>query len=58
MGDTLENVASLVGPPDDDWDITWLDELDRRAREAREHPESLVEWSAVRERLLESLDRR
>ena len=52
-----ELIASVDGPPDDDWDSASLAELDRRIEGAREKGESAPEWSEVRARLLSQLGR-
>ncbi|MCA2980955.1 MAG: addiction module protein [Myxococcaceae bacterium] len=40
-----ELLASLDGPPDAQWDSTWLVELDRRSRDSAGPQKS---WSALR----------
>ena len=50
-----EILASLDGPPDSDWEATWLAELDRRLEAARARGRQGAEWAEVRARLLGSL---
>lgn len=50
-----EVIASLDGPPDADWETTWLDELDRRVEAAKRAGESGTDWSEVRAELLAEL---
>ena len=50
-----ELIASVDGPPDADWDASWLAELDRRAQAARERGEPASEWTEVRARILARL---
>lgn len=50
-----ELLASLDGPPDSDWDATWLDELDRRTEAAQKRGQPGAEWVEVRARLLTNL---
>ena len=52
-----ELVASVDGPPDANWESTWVAELDRRVEAARERGELAPEWSEVRARLLSQLGR-
>ena len=52
-----ELIASVDGPPDADWESTWLAELDRRVQAARNEREPASEWSEVRARLLSQLGR-
>jgi hypothetical protein len=47
-----EIIASLDGPPDADWDVTWLAELDRRAKAAAQRGDTSADWSDVRSRIL------
>lgn len=53
-----ELIASLDGPPDQDWDAKWLAELDRRSAAADATSEPAEEWSTVRDALLAELTRR
>ena len=50
-----EVIASLDGPPDADWEATWLAELDRRVEAAKRAGESGTDWSEVRAELLAEL---
>jgi len=50
-----EVIASLDGPPDADWDATWLAELDRRVDAAKQAGESGTDWSEIRAELLADL---
>lgn len=50
-----EVIASLDGPPDADWEATWLAQLDRRAEAARQAGETGADWSEVRAELLAEL---
>jgi putative addiction module component (TIGR02574 family) len=50
-----ELIASVDGPPDSNWDSTWVAELDRRVEAARERGELASEWAEVRARLLSRL---
>jgi putative addiction module component (TIGR02574 family) len=50
-----EIIASVDGPPDTDWDRTWLGELDRRVLAAGTRSESAAEWSEVRARVLQRI---
>ena len=52
-----ELIASVDGPPDGDWESTWVAELDRRMQAAREKGELAPEWSEVRARVLAQLGR-
>ena len=52
-----ELIASVDGPPDGDWESTWLAELDRRVQAARGRGEPAAEWSEVRARVLGQLAR-
>ncbi len=47
-----ELIASVDGPQDEDWDSTWLDELDRRLARAHADHERGDDWSKVKERIL------
>ena len=50
-----EVIASLDGPPDADWEATWLAELDRRVEAAKQAGETGTDWSEVRAELLAEL---
>ncbi len=50
-----EVIASLDGPPDADWEATWLAELDRRVEDAKRAGETGTDWSEVRAGLLAEL---
>ncbi len=50
-----ELIASVDGPRDQDWDVAWLAELDRRMGEAANRTEGLPEWAEVRAGLLKRL---
>lgn len=50
-----EVIASLDGPPDADWEATWLSELDRRVEAAKQAGETGTDWSDVRADLLADL---
>jgi len=50
-----ELIASVDGPPDADWEVAWLAELDRREKAASERGEPLAEWREVRARILKKL---
>lgn len=52
-----ELIASVDGPPDADWESTWVAELDRRVEAARKRGELAPEWAEVRARLLSQLGR-
>ena len=47
-----ELLASLDGPPDSDWEATWLTELDRRREAAGQSGDRGDDWTKVRARLL------
>ena len=51
-----ELLASVDGPADPDWDAAWLAELDVRA--AATGDSKGQDWSQVRSRILERLQRR
>lgn len=40
---------------DEDVEGAWVDELERRARDARNDPDALESWSELRERLIARL---
>jgi Putative addiction module component len=46
-----ELIASLDGDADADVDNAWLEEAERRRREASEDPTLLEDWTTVRERI-------
>ena len=46
-----ELIASLDGPEDDGVEAAWLDEAERRQREAATGAVALEDWSEVRERI-------
>jgi len=50
-----ELISSLDGPPDADWEATWLAEIDRRVAAAQKSGETGEEWSDVRARILRDL---
>jgi putative addiction module component (TIGR02574 family) len=50
-----EVIASLDGPPDADWEATWLAELDRRVEDAKRAGETGTDWAEVRAELLAEL---
>ncbi len=50
-----EVIASLDGPPDADWEATWLSELDRRVAEAERTGDRGSDWKDVRAELLSEL---
>ena len=50
-----ELIASVDGPPDADWEATWLAELDRRVQAARDSGQPAAEWADVRSRILTKL---
>jgi len=50
-----EVLASLDGPPDADWEATWLAELDRRVEEAQRAGETGEDWRDLRADLLAEL---
>ena len=50
-----ELIASVDGPPDADWEVTWLAELDRRVQAARETGRPAADWADVRSRILAKL---
>ncbi len=52
-----EIIASVDGPPDEDWESTWTAELDRRVAAARQRGEPASEWREVRARILQRLAR-
>lgn len=52
-----ELLASLDSPPDADWDVAWLAELDRRSATADGEAELAPEWSEVRTAILGELQR-
>ncbi len=54
-GVALELIASLDGAPEDGVDEAWLDEAERRQREAGDDPASFEPWEEVRARILERL---
>ena len=53
-----DQIASVDGPPDADWEAAWLAELDRRVEAARNRGTPAPEWSEVRARILNRLARR
>lgn len=44
-------IDSLDDAGDEGWQDAWIEELERRALEARSNPEALENWSVVRKRL-------
>ncbi len=50
-----ELIASLDGPPDADWEETWLHELDRRVAAAEANGDTGDDWAAVRASILAEL---
>lgn len=50
-----ELLASLDGPPDADWDESWLAETDRRVEAAKSPGETGSDWTDARARVLASL---
>jgi len=44
-------LASLDGEPDANVEAAWASEIERRAREALEHPDDDVAWETVRAEL-------
>lgn len=46
-----EILASVAGPPDDDWEDAWLAELERRSRAAAARETPAPEWAEVRARI-------
>lgn len=52
-----ELIASVDGPPDNDWDALWLAELDRRVQRAHETGQRGDDWTTVRARILARLTR-
>ena len=50
-----EVIASLDGPPDGDWEATWVSELDTRIAEAERTGDHGSDWKDVRAELLAEL---
>jgi hypothetical protein len=50
-----ELIASLDGPADDGVEEAWLDEAERRQREAGDDPAAFEDWTVVRERIVARL---
>lgn len=50
-----EILACVEGPPDTDWDASWLAELDRRFVAGKARGDNGSAWSDVRSRLLKRL---
>jgi hypothetical protein len=50
-----EMIASVDGPAENDWEVTWLAELDQRVRAALQRGDSGDDWKTVRARILKRI---
>ena len=47
----LDIISSLDGPPDNDVERAWVDEIERRVKEVQDGTVELLEWEEVRKRI-------
>lgn len=52
-----EILASLDGPPDEEVDAAWSEEIDRRVDEIESGTVELLDWQVVKAQLIERLRR-